>query len=311
MEVVPQEAKKNRQNAKLQILNGIFIVMISDSLTQQIARILSLLEAKWARSPAPNFDYCAFVWEKNANQKGFLKGVDFNAIRLSDLHFIDAQKEALLQNTRQFVAGFPANNALLTGARGSGKSSLIRAILQELAPLGLKIIEVNQADLTDLPEIVSLIEHQNARFIIFCDDLSFEADDASYKALKSLLDGSLRAPNENILIYATSNRRHLMPDFFSENEASDEIHPFERTEEKISLSDRFGLWLSFYPLGQNEFLSIVAHWLLFYGLEKQDIQSAQQEALQWALARGSRSARVAVQFARHFAGKKAWKKSQA
>ncbi len=280
---------------------------MNPTLLKKILRILSLLEEKWANAPEADFQFSAFSWVKTPPKKGYLKGIHFHPIDLNDLFFIDRQKEALLQNTRQFVAGFPANNALLTGARGTGKSSLMRAILKELAPQGLKMVEVDKADLTDLPEIVEQIEGRKERFIIFCDDLSFEAEDVSYKALKSLLDGSLRAPPENILIYATSNRRHLMPDFFSENDHSGEIHPMERVEEKTSLSDRFGLWLSFYPLGQEEFLEIVAHWLCFYGVKKDLIPLAQKEALQWALSRGARSGRVAVQFARHFAGKESFK----
>ena len=281
--------------------------MLPEALINQIARILSVLEEKWGKSAAPDFTKIAFRWKKNGGLEGIARVA---AIRLDDLKHIDTQKEKLVLNTRQFIAGLPANNALLTGARGSGKSSLMRAILQEFASQGLRMIEVDKSDLGDLPEIVALVENRPERFIIFCDDLSFEANDASYKALKSLLDGSIFQPPENILIYATSNRRHLMPDFFSENEETDEIHPFERTEEKISLSDRFGLWLSFYPFDQNEFLAIVRHWLKFFNVPESEFKNAEREALQWALSRGARSGRVAQQFARHYTGSRAFKKAK-
>ena len=281
--------------------------MLPEALINQIARILSVLEEKWGKSAAPDFSKIAFRWKKNGGLEGIAR---IATIRLDDLKHIDTQKEKLVLNTQQFVLGLPANNALLTGARGSGKSSLMRAILHEFAPQGLRMIEVDKSDLTALPEIVALVENCPERFIIFCDDLSFEADDASYKALKSLLDGSIFAPPENILIYATSNRRHLMPDFFSENEETDEIHPFERAEEKISLSDRFGLWLSFYPFDQNEFLAITRHWLKFFNVPESEFENAQQQALQWALGRGARSGRVAQQFARHYAGSKALKNAE-
>ena len=283
--------------------------MLPEALINQIARILSVLEDKWGKSAPVDFSKIAFRWKKNNAQNGVLEGIArIAAIALNDLKHIETQKEKLVLNTRQFIHGLPANNALLTGARGSGKSSLMRAILQEFAPLGLRMIEVDKSDLVDLPEIVALVENRPERFIIFCDDLSFEANDASYKALKSLLDGSIFSPPENILIYATSNRRHLMPDFFSENEETDEIHPFERTEEKVSLSDRFGLWLSFYPFDQKEFLGIVRHWLQFFNVPESEFKEAEKEALQWALSRGARSGRVAQQFARHYAGANAIKK---
>ena len=202
--------------------------------------------------------------------------------------------------------GKPANNVLLTGARGSGKSSLIKALLAEFAPAGLRVIEVEKSDLVDLPDIVDLLDERPERFIVFCDDLSFDAGDATFKALKVILDGSIAAAPENVLIYATSNRRHLMPEYFEENlegrRVGEEIHPGEAVEEKISLSERFGLWLSFYPFDQDAYLDIVAHWLHFFGCDAREIARAERDALNWALLRGSRSGRVAWQFAKDWAG---------
>jgi predicted AAA+ superfamily ATPase len=229
-------------------------------------------------------------------------------IRLADLHGIDAQKARIEQNTRQFVTGRSANNVLLTGARGTGKSSLIKAMLDAFATAGLRLVEVDKHDLIDLPEIVDLVAERPERFIIFCDDLSFEASEPGYKALKSVLDGSIAGMPENLLVYATSNRRHLMPETLAENlqtQRSDdgEIHPGETAEEKISLSERFGLWLSFYPFAQDAYLDICQYWLRVYGIDEKTASAAQQEALQWALMRGARSGRVAWQFARDFAGR--------
>ncbi len=227
-----------------------------------------------------------------------------------DLQHVDAQKVAILRNTEQFVRGAPANNVLLTGARGTGKSSLIRACLAAFMHQGLRLIEVDKRDLVDLPEIADLIADRPERFVVFCDDLSFEEGEASYKALKAALDGSIAAPGDNVLIYATSNRRHLMPEYMRENlaahyEDDGEIHPAETVEEKISLSERFGLWLSFYPFRQDDFLDIVRHWLRRFGIDAADPAHAtwREEALQFALQRGSRSGRVALQFARDFAGR--------
>ena len=231
-------------------------------------------------------------------------------IRLSSLVEVEAQKEKLLRNTEQFVAGKAANNVLLTGARGTGKSSLIKACLNEYAPRGLRLIEVDKTDLVDLPDIVDLVAERPERFIIFCDDLSFDEGEPGYKAMKSILDGSVAESSENVLIYATSNRRHLLPEYMKENLSyrhteDGEVHPGEVVEEKISLSERFGLWVSFYPFSQDEYLAIVAQWLRGFGVDDEAIVAARQESLVWALERGSRSGRVAYQFAKDYAGRHA------
>jgi predicted AAA+ superfamily ATPase len=205
---------------------------------------------------------------------------------------------------------------LLTGARGTGKSSLVKAVLNQFAAKGLRLIEVDKDDLVHLPEIVDLIAGRRERFIIFCDDLSFESGEPGYKAMKSILDGSITGMPDNLLVYATSNRRHLMPEKMSENletkyNADGDIHPGETTEEKVSLSERFGLWLSFYPFGQDHYLEICAHWLSEFGMAPEQIAAARGEALQWTLMRGSRSGRVAWQFARDYAGRHAKKKPAA
>jgi uncharacterized protein len=226
-------------------------------------------------------------------------------IQLNALVEVDAQKERVLKNTAHFVAGRPANNVLLTGARGTGKSSLIKACLNEFSNQGLRLIEVDKFDFRHLPDIVDLVVHRPERFIVFCDDLSFEDAEPGYQALKSTLDGSVSEQSQNVLIYATSNRRHLMPEFMQENlsyqyQDNGEVHPGEGVEEKISLSERFGLWVSFYPFDQNEYLAVVAQWLRSWGCTEAVIESARQESLVWALQRGSRSGRVAFQFAKDF-----------
>jgi len=229
-------------------------------------------------------------------------------IRLESLVEVSPQKERLLRNTEQFVAGHGANNVLLTGARGTGKSSLIKACLNEFAPRGLRLIEVDKGDLVDLPDIVDLVAERPERFVVFCDDLSFDEGEPGYKALKSILDGSVAQASDNVLIYATSNRRHLLPEYMKENLSyqhteDGEVHPGEVVEEKISLSERFGLWVSFYPFTQDEYLAIVAQWLHSFGVDAAAVAAARQESLVWALERGSRSGRVAFQFAKDYAGR--------
>ena len=231
-------------------------------------------------------------------------------IRLAALVEVEPQKQRLLRNTEQFVAGQRANNVLLTGARGTGKSSLVKACLNEFAPRGLRLIEVDKSDLVDLPDIVDLVAERPERFIVFCDDLSFDAGEPGYKALKSILDGSVAQSSENLLVYATSNRRHLLPETMQENLSyrhteDGEVHPGEAVEEKISLSERFGLWVSFYPFSQDEYLAIVAQWLRHFGVAEGAIRDARQESLVWALERGSRSGRVAWQFACDYSGRHA------
>jgi uncharacterized protein len=253
----------------------------------------------------------AFRYRKRSSGHGVLEPVrHVAAMGLDDLKEIDVQKEKIQRNTLQFVQGLPANNVLLTGARGTGKSSLIRACLNTYAPQGLRLIEVDKADLTDLPDIVDVVAARPEKFIVFCDDLSFEDGEPGYKALKSILDGSVSAASPNVLIYATSNRRHLLPEYMKENltyqhTEDGEVHPGEVVEEKISLSERFGLWVSFYPFTQDEYLIIVAQWLSSFGVAPAAIAAARPEALVWALERASRSGRVAYQFARDYAGKHA------
>lgn len=252
----------------------------------------------------------AWRYRKRASGHGVLEPVrQLATIRLEDLREIDAQREKIVRNTRQFVEGRPANNVLLTGSRGTGKSSLIKACLHAFAPQGLRLIEVDKADLADLPDIVDVVAGRPERFIVFCDDLSFEEGESGYKALKSILDGSVAAASPNVLIYATSNRRHLLPEYMKDNlgatpSESGEIHPGEVVEEKVSLSERFGLWVSFYPFSQDEYLSIVAQWLGALGADAASIEAARPEALIWALERGSRSGRVAYQFARDYMGRR-------
>ncbi|MDR3352033.1 MAG: ATP-binding protein [Zoogloeaceae bacterium] len=283
----------------------------------RLERLLEHAEAFLARlesrlpPPAQEPDWRRVVacrWRRPAGaERGFLAPVENpHPIRLADLVGIEEQKARIVANTRQFVAGRPANNALLTGARGSGKSSLVKALLHEFSGNGLRLIEVDKENLVDLPEIVDGLAGRAEKFLLFCDDLSFETGENAYKALKSVLDGSIAAPPENVLIYATSNRRHLIPEYFSENlestRAGGEIHPGEAVEEKISLSERFGLWVSFYPFDQDAYLAIVAHWLRDFGFPESAIAAARQEALNWALGRGARSGRIAWQFARDYAG---------
>lgn len=283
-----------------------------NDLTKLIARAEALVE-KIERivpnvPPEPNWKTSiAFRWRKK-NGVGYLQAVTHpHKITLKDIHGVDEQKKRIEQNTKQFVEGRTANNILLTGARGTGKSSLIKAVLNRFAKQRLRLIEVDKLELIDLPDIVDIISARPERFIIFCDDLSFEANDPGYKALKVVLDGSIAAASENVLIYATSNRRHLMPEYMSENleykHIGEEVHPSETVEEKISLSERFGLWLSFYPFDQDDYLTIAEHWVKALGATIPDANVMRQEALLWALTRSSRSGRVAYQFALDWAGR--------
>jgi predicted AAA+ superfamily ATPase len=274
---------------------------------QLIARIESVLPQPLS---APDWSASiAWRYRKRSSGHGALEPVRQVAVmRLEDLKEIDAQKDKVQRNTEQFVQGRTANNMLLTGARGTGKSSLIKACLHAYAPQGLRLIEVDKADLTDLPDIVDVVSGRPEKFIVYCDDLSFEEGEAGYKALKSILDGSVAAATPNVLVYATSNRRHLLPEQMKDNlsyttSTDGEIHPGEVVEEKISLSERFGLWVSFYPFSQEEYLAIVAQWLSALGVAEAAIAAARPEALVWALERGSRSGRVAYQFARDYAGR--------
>ena len=275
---------------------------IADRLDRLLERIDRLLPA-----PTPEVDWKAHAWRwRKGPRGGYLDAVLHpHTIRFADLKDIDEQKRRLRENTAQFVAGRPANNVLLTGARGTGKSSLVKAALAEFASKGLRLIEVDKRDLVDLPDIVDLVAERPERFVLFCDDLSFEASDAGYKSLKVALDGSIAGSTDNLLIYATSNRRHLMPEFMDENleakHVDGEIHPGETTEEKISLSERFGLWLSFYPFDQEQYLEIADHWVERLGGKASE--DSRRAALLWALERGFRSGRVAWQFARDWVGR--------
>jgi uncharacterized protein len=259
-----------------------------------------------AAAPQPDWHALAYRWRKSAHNAGYLQSITHpHRITLADLQVIEEQKRLVDRNTRQFVAGLPANNVLLTGSRGTGKSSLVKAVLYKYARKGLRLIEVEKGDLVDLPDIADLVAARPERYVIFCDDLSFDANEPGYKALKVMLDGSIAAPSSNILIYATSNRRHILPEYFAENletkYVGEEVHPGESIEEKISLSERFGLWVSFYPFTQEDYLTAMRYWLGHFGVDSN--AELEREALQWALSRGSRSGRVAWQFARDRAGR--------
>lgn len=280
----------------------------SNSIVAELQRLNRLLYgALPAPAPAPDLDAgLAFRWRPHPHG-GYLETVrDLSPIRLEDLKGIDRQKHEIRRNTEQFVRGFTANNVLLTGSRGTGKSSLVKALLNEFSSLGLRVVEVDKHLLQDLPDIVAQLHTRPERFIIYCDDLSFSEDDASYRALKTTLDGSLHAGSDNVIVYATSNRRHLLPEFHRENMMAHvgengELHPGEAVEDKISLSDRFGLWLTFYPASQDDYLNMTQHWLQHFGLEF--TEEARTAALQWAMTRGNRSGRTASQFARDWAGR--------
>ena len=281
-------------------------------MSQELEKFLERLEQLLPPPPPPT-DWrasVAFRWRTSGrrNAPGWLQPVrHVHRIRLSDLQGIGRQIARVEQNTRQFLSGRPANNVLLTGARGTGKSSIVKGLLNKYAKQGLRLIEVEKSDLIDLPAITDAVTGRRERFLLFCDDLSFRGAEEGYIALKVALDGSISTSSENLLIYATSNRRHLMPEYMAENletkYVGDEIHPGETVEEKISLSERFGLWVSFYPFDQDEYLEIVDHWLKCFKCSPKEISESKEEALQWSLQRGSRSGRVAYQFARDWAGR--------
>ncbi|WP_295955393.1 ATP-binding protein [Rhodoferax sp.] len=289
---------------------------MNDKFERLIDRAEHLMQRIEAALPqpvsAPDWNAAiAYRYRRRGNGHGVLEPVrHIGHMALSDLKEIDIQKDKIQRNTLQFVEGKPANNVLLTGARGTGKSSLITACLNTYAPQGLRLIEVDKTDLVDLPDIVDVVADRPEKFIVFCDDLSFEDGEPGYKALKSILDGSVAASTPNVLVYATSNRRHLLPEYMKENLTythtdDGEVHPGEVVEEKISLSERFGLWVSFYPFTQDEYLAIVAQWLQSFGVDAAAIAAARGASLVWALERGSRSGRVAYQFARDYAGQHA------
>lgn len=287
---------------------------MSEQLIALLTRAEQLIERIEAALPhplmAPDWNASiAFRYRRSRTGGGMVTPIDhIGLIKLDDLKEVDLQKEKIQRNTEQFIKQLPCNNVLLTGARGTGKSSLIKACLHLYASQGLRLIEVDKAELVDLPDIVGLVAERPEKFIVFCDDLSFDEGEPGYKALKSVLDGSIAVTTSNVLVYATSNRRHLLPEYLAENltySRSDtgEVHPGEAVEEKISLSERFGLWVSFYPFSQDEYLQIVAQWLSAFDVDPVHIAAARPEALVWALERGSRSGRVALQFARDFAGR--------
>jgi len=286
----------------------------TDATVQRLVAVLERIESLLPARASTDFASSpAFRWRKRRHlgiEQGQLQAVMRPALMaFDDLKHIEQQKDVIRQNTERFVRGLPANNVLLTGARGTGKSSLIRACLHAFSAQGLRLIEVDKRDLIDIADIVDQVAAHTERFIVFCDDLSFEANEAGYKELKAALDGSIAGAADNVLIYASSNRRHLMPEMMRDNldtryDEDGEIHPTEAVEERVSLSERFGLWLSFYPFRQDDYLDIVAHWLARFGVAQSDVAQARTEALQFALQRGSRSGRVALQFARHWAGTK-------
>jgi len=284
-----------------------------EQLLDKVSHLVDRIDAVLPQAlSAPDWSQAvAWRYRKRSSGHGVLEPVrHVAALTLDDLKEIDDQKEKMQRNIEQFVQGRPANNVLLTGARGTGKSSLIKASLNQFAPQGLRLIEVDKDDLTDLPDIIEVVAARPDKFMVYCDDLSFEDGEPGYKALKSILDGSVAASTPNVLVCATSNRRHLLPEYMSENLSykhtpDGEVHPGEGVEEKISLSERFGLWLSFYPFRQEDYLDIVRHWLSHFGVSAAQAAGAETEALQWALQRGSRSGRVAWQFARDWAGRHA------
>lgn len=274
---------------------------ILQSLTQVLAQLQQTLPTL---KQEPDFSAPAFKWQ----DKQLIPIFHPKKIELDDLKGIERQKAKVIQNTLQFLNGLPANDVLLTGSRGTGKSSIVRALLSQYEAQGLRLIEIERDDLSDLPEIQKIIQNRPEKFIVYCDDLAFNAEDENYRSLKSVLDGSLQSGSSNFIIYATSNRRHLLPEFMHENTPVTrvdvpqytELHPQEAIEEKISLSDRFGLWLSFYPMDQALYLEIVVHYLAKSNMPMTD--EARAEALRWCQARGQRSGRAAYQFSKHWVG---------
>lgn len=273
---------------------------------KQAASVLNRLDALLPPEAAePDWRALAYRWQ-SVGRRGVLESLpNPHTFPLNRLAAVDTQMQRLVRNTEQFLEGRPANNVLMSGARGTGKSSLVKALLHEYAACGLRLIEVDKTDLVSLPSLLTLLEKRPEKFIVFCDDLSFESGEDTYKALKTALDGGLSQRCDNVLVYATSNRRHLMPEYMDENQATTgirgEVQPKEAVEEKVSLSDRFGLWLSFYPFDQNDYLQAVENWLADFGLPLDD--TARHAALNWSLMRGSRSGRIAWQFACDWAGR--------
>jgi len=282
---------------------------VTDALSSLVGRAEVLIGKLEALLPvqAATVDWNALAWRwVKLGQAANLQAVHHpHAVHLDSIRFVEQQKAEVVRNTLQFVQGLPANHVLLTGARGTGKSSLVKALLTTYAEQGLRLIEVEKQDLINLPQIVALVRGRQEKFIIFCDDLTFEANDASYKALKVVLDGSIESASPNVLVYATSNRKNLMPEQMADNLATQdfngEIRPNDTIEEKTALAERFGLWLSFYGFDQNEYLAISAHWLANFGIDVDG--QAEQAALQFSRTRGARSGRVAYQFAKDYAGK--------
>lgn len=282
-----------------------------ESLIQKAEALIARLEAVLPPLSI-DIDWNALAWRWQVKQgRGYLKAIDHpHHIVLDSICNVDEQKSEIVRNTAQFVNGFPANNVLLTGARGTGKSTLVKALLSEFSKDGLRLVEVEKEDLVDLPEIVEILRNRPECFIVFCDDLSFEATEPGYKSLKVVLDGSISSTSDNVVVYATSNRRHLMPEFMAENlqtqYVGEEIRPGDTTEEKVSLSERFGLWLSFYAFDQDEYLKVAQYWLMHFGIPEMTAE-IRQAALLFSLNRGARSGRVAYQFARDYVGRSALK----
>ena len=278
---------------------------LPDNILKSLSTVLLQLQQTLPEiRQIPDFSSSAYKWQDKQ-----LKPIHQpKKMFLDDLKGIERQKEKVIQNTLQFLNGFPANDVLLTGSRGTGKSSIVRALLTAYEAQGLRLIEIERDDLSDLPEIQKITANRPEKFIVYCDDLAFNSEDENYRSLKSVLDGSLQSGSSNFIIYATSNRRHLLPEFMHENTPVTrvdvpqytELHPQEAIEEKISLSDRFGLWLSFYPMDQKLYLEIVEHYLA--KAEMPFTEETRAEALRWCQLRGQRSGRAAYQFSKHWIG---------